>query len=71
MNDFKIRVNINSDFPVFPSFTKSHLSQLLVIVPQKKAALKSSIFWAISPCSPLRVNRHVGGTYHLLLQVEV
>jgi hypothetical protein len=26
---------------------------------------KSSIFWYITPCSPLKVNRHFGGTFHL------
>jgi hypothetical protein len=24
--------------------------------------MKSSIFWNIAPCSPLKVNRHFGGT---------
>jgi hypothetical protein len=28
--------------------------------------MKSSIFWDITPCSPLNVNRHFGGTYRLL-----
>jgi hypothetical protein len=27
--------------------------------------MKSSIFWDITPCSPLKVNRHFGGTYRL------
>jgi hypothetical protein len=31
---------------------------------------KSIIFWDITPCSPLSVNRHFGGTYHLHLQVQ-
>jgi hypothetical protein len=31
-------------------------------------AVKSTIFWDITPCSPLKVNRHFGGTYRLLLQ---
>jgi hypothetical protein len=25
--------------------------------------MKSTIFWDITPCSPLKVNRHFGGTY--------
>jgi hypothetical protein len=29
---------------------------------------KSYIFWDITPCSPLRVNRHYGGTCRLHLQ---
>jgi hypothetical protein len=30
--------------------------------------MKSSVFWDITPCSPLKVNRHFGGTYRLHLQ---
>jgi hypothetical protein len=30
--------------------------------------MKSAIFWDISPCSPLSVNRRFGGTYCLYLQ---
>jgi hypothetical protein len=30
--------------------------------------MKSTIFWDITPCSPLKVNRGVGGTYRLNLQ---
>jgi hypothetical protein len=30
--------------------------------------MKSSIFWDITPCIPLKVNRHFGGTCHLHLQ---
>jgi hypothetical protein len=29
--------------------------------------LKSTIFWDITPCRPLKVNRHFGGTYSHLL----
>jgi hypothetical protein len=29
---------------------------------------KSSIFWDIAPCSPLKVNQHFEGTCHLYLQ---
>jgi hypothetical protein len=32
--------------------------------------MKTSIFWIITSCSPLRVNRRFGGTCHLLLQRE-
>jgi hypothetical protein len=28
--------------------------------------MMSSIFWDITPCSPLKVNRRFGGTYPLL-----
>jgi hypothetical protein len=31
-------------------------------------SLKSTIFWDITPCSPLKVNRCFGGTYRLHLQ---
>jgi hypothetical protein len=30
--------------------------------------MKSYIFWDIMSCSPLRINRHFGGTCHLYLQ---
>jgi hypothetical protein len=30
--------------------------------------MKSTIFWNITPCSPLRVNRRFGGTHRLHLQ---
>jgi hypothetical protein len=32
--------------------------------------MKSTIFWDITPCSPLSVNRRFGGTYRLHLQVR-
>jgi hypothetical protein len=32
--------------------------------------LKSSIFWDIMPCSPLKVNRRFGGTCRLHLQAR-
>jgi hypothetical protein len=31
-------------------------------------AMKSSVFWDISPYIPVKVNRRFGGTYHLHLQ---
>jgi hypothetical protein len=30
--------------------------------------MKSTIFWDITPCSPLEVNRRFGGTYRFHLQ---
>jgi hypothetical protein len=30
--------------------------------------MKSTILWDITPCSPLKVSRHFGGTYRLHLQ---
>jgi hypothetical protein len=30
--------------------------------------VKSTIFWVITPYTPLKVNRRFGGTYHLHLQ---
>jgi hypothetical protein len=33
-----------------------------------KVVMKSFIFWHITPCSPLKVNRRFGGTYHPHLQ---
>jgi hypothetical protein len=34
----------------------------------KQYAMKSNIFWDITPCSPLKINRRFGGTYRLHLQ---
>jgi hypothetical protein len=31
-----------------------------------EAVMKNSIFWDKAPCSPLKVNRHLEGTYRLL-----
>jgi hypothetical protein len=33
--------------------------------------MKSSVFWDIGPCSPLKVNRRFGGTYRLHLQGRI
>jgi hypothetical protein len=30
--------------------------------------MKSTVFWDITPCSPLKVNRHFGGKYRLHIQ---
>jgi hypothetical protein len=32
--------------------------------------MKSSIFWDITPCSPLKLNRHFGETYRLRIYVR-
>jgi hypothetical protein len=32
--------------------------------------LKIIIFWDITPCSPLKINRRFGGTYRFHLQAE-
>jgi hypothetical protein len=36
-----------------------------------KGRVKSTIFWDITPCSSLKVNRRFGGTYHLHLQGRI
>jgi hypothetical protein len=33
--------------------------------------MKSTIFWGITLCSPLNVNRRFGGTYRLCLQGQI
>jgi hypothetical protein len=33
--------------------------------------MKSSIFWDITSCSPVKVNRRFGGTYRLHLQGRI
>jgi hypothetical protein len=37
-------------------------------IEQTESTLKSSIFWDITPCSPLKVNQRFGGTCRLQLQ---
>jgi hypothetical protein len=37
---------------------------------QLRKNLKSTIFWDITLCSPLKINRHFGGTYRLYIQGE-
>jgi hypothetical protein len=38
------------------------------IADLNKLRMESTIFWDITPCSPLKVNRHFGGAYRLQLQ---
>jgi hypothetical protein len=33
--------------------------------------MKSTVFWDITPCSPLKVNRRFGGTFRLNLQGRI
>jgi hypothetical protein len=33
--------------------------------------IKSTVFWDITPCSPLKVNRRFGGTYSLYLEARL
>jgi hypothetical protein len=33
-----------------------------------EVVMKSAIFWVITPCSPLKINRRFRGTYRLHLQ---
>jgi hypothetical protein len=35
---------------------------------EEKTEMKNIIFWDMTPCSQLNVNRRFGGTYHLHLQ---
>jgi hypothetical protein len=49
----------------------SEMSGLVILVSikcWKQNLIKSTIFWDITPCSPLNVNRRFGGTYRLHLQ---
>jgi hypothetical protein len=36
-----------------------------------EVVMKSTIFWDITPCSPLKVNQRFGGTYRLQLQGRI
>jgi hypothetical protein len=34
-------------------------------------AMQSSVFWDITPCNPLKLNRRFGITYHLDFQTRL
>jgi hypothetical protein len=53
---------------MFPNFDRNFNSgfELLTAV-----VMKSTIFWDITPCSPLSVNRRFGGTYRIHLQGRI
>jgi hypothetical protein len=67
-------VFLHTNFPRLPQYLFS--SQLpmncvfccILIILQQKLYLKSTIFWDITSCSPLKVSRRLGGTYRLHLQ---
>jgi hypothetical protein len=41
---------------------------MLINILLKNFIIKSNIFWVITPCSPLKVNRRFGGTYRLYFE---
>jgi hypothetical protein len=43
-------------------------AQKEIVMPNKYQMKKSSVFWDITPCSPLKVNQRFGGTSRLHLQ---
>jgi hypothetical protein len=45
------------------------LSSLIILA--KEIYMKSTIFWDITPCSSLKVNRLFGGTYRIHLQARI
>jgi hypothetical protein len=45
-----------------------HISQIVGFEVLTAVVMKISIFWDITPCSPLKVNRRFGETYRLHLQ---
>jgi hypothetical protein len=48
--------------------TAMNSREFLDHVSNNELRKKSTIFWDIMSCSPLKVNRHFGGTYRLRLQ---
>jgi hypothetical protein len=44
------------------------ISLMLTYVKEQLCRLKSCVFWDITPCSPLQVNRRFRGTCHLHLR---
>jgi hypothetical protein len=61
---------LSSVIGLFP-LTEESLSKVIEFEVLTAAVTKSSIFWDITPCSPLKVNRRFGGTRLLLLQGRV
>jgi hypothetical protein len=55
-------------FRRFMLFSKQSLKDVEVLTA---VVMKSSIFWDITSCSPLKVNRRFGGTYRLHLHEYV
>jgi hypothetical protein len=56
---------------VFLSRPIAYVNHRKVLVPNKiltSVVTRNTIFWNITPCSPLKVNRRFGGTYRLHLQ---
>jgi hypothetical protein len=52
---------------------KAHLRMVKIAVLDLNLSAvtqKNSVFWDITPCSPLKVNRRFGGTCHLHLQCQ-
>jgi hypothetical protein len=41
---------------------------LRIPLKEEEFLTESTLFWEITPCSPLKVNRRFGGMYHLRLQ---
>jgi hypothetical protein len=39
-----------------------------MLLYQRFIAMKSMVFWGMTPCSPLSFNRRFGGTYRLHIQ---
>jgi hypothetical protein len=50
-----------------PSFRSRLVTKNMFIEVLTAVVMKSTIFWDITPCSPLSVNRRFGGTYRLHL----
>jgi hypothetical protein len=71
---FRIQRLVTSVLPntsgVHPTFAPPPPAHKKIISTNILYFLKSNIFWDITPCSPLKVNRRLGGTYrsvcHLL-----
>jgi hypothetical protein len=50
------------------AYTFTYAGNIDYVTLKTKSIIKSTIFWDITPCSPLNVNRRFGGTYRLHLQ---
>jgi hypothetical protein len=66
----KSQIYTDDSYKVFKCFKQKHIHTSLLVGFEvlTTVLMKSTIFWDIMLCSPLKVNQHFRGTYHLHLQ---
>jgi hypothetical protein len=59
-----------SEYLICMCFLFGMTSEIRLLTEHKEDVLKITIFWDITPCNSLKVNRRFGGTYRLHLQED-